>query len=80
MNKTEFMNKITKAANKTGFALKQHSPEILAVTGTVGVVASAVIACIATTKVSDIISDAKTQVHDLHLVCAAAGIEEPKEK
>ena len=80
MNKTEFMNKITKAANKTGFAIKQHSPEILAVTGTVGVVASAVIACMATTKVSDIISDAKTQVNDLHLVCAAAGIEEPKEK
>ena len=80
MNKTEFMNQITKAANKTGFALKQHSPEIRAVTGTVGVVASAIIACIATTKVSDIISDAKTQVHDLHLVCAAAGIEEPKEK
>lgn len=80
MNKTEIMNKITKAANKTGFALKQHSPEILAVTGTVGVVASAVIACMATTKVNDIISEAKTQVHDLHLVCAAAGIEEPKEK
>ena len=80
MNKTEFMNKITKAVNKTGFAIKQHSPEILAVTGTVGVVASAVIACMATTKVSDIISDAKTQVNDLHLVCAAAGIEEPKEK
>lgn len=80
MNKTEIMNKITKAAHKTGFAIKQHSPEILAVTGTVGVVASAVIACKATTKVNDIISDAKTQVHDLHLVCAAAGIEEPKEK
>ena len=80
MDKTEIMNKITKAANKTGFALKQHSPEILAVTGTVGVVASAVIACMSTTKVNDIISDAKAQVHDLHLVCAAAGIEEPKEK
>lgn len=80
MNKTEIMNKITRAAHKTGFALKQHSPEILAVTGTVGVVASAVLACKATTKVNDIMSDTKSQIHELHLVAAAAGIEEKKEE
>lgn len=80
MNKTEIMNKITRAANKTGFALKKHSPEILAVTGTVGVVASAVLACVATTKVNEIVSDTKSQIHELHLVAAAAGIEEMKEE
>ena len=80
MNKTEIMTKITRAAHKTGFALKQHSPEILAVTGTVGVVASAVLACKATTKVNDIMSDTKSQIHELHLVAAAAGIEEKKEE
>lgn len=80
MNKTEIMNKITRAAHKTGFALKQHSPEILAVTGTVGIVASAVLACKATTKVNDIMSDTNSQIHELHLVAAAAGIEEKKEE
>lgn len=80
MNKTEIMNKITRAAHKSGFALKQHSPEILAVTGTVGVVASAVLACKATTKINDIMSDTKSQIHELHLVAAAAGIEEKKEE
>lgn len=80
MNKTEIMTKITKAANKTGFALKKHSPEILAVTGTLGVVTSAVLACVATTKVSEIVADTKSQIHELHLVAAAAGIEEKEEE
>ena len=52
--------------NKIGFQLKKHSPEILAVTGTIGVVVSAVLACKATTKVSDILEDTKDQVDDVH--------------
>ena len=33
MNKTEIMNKATKAFYKVGFTLKKHSPEILVVAG-----------------------------------------------
>lgn len=57
MNKTEIMNKATKAFYKVGFTLKKHSPEILVVAGVVGTVVSAVLACRATTKVSEIMTD-----------------------
>lgn len=80
MNKTEIVNKITRAAHKTGFTIKKHSPEILAAAGVVGTVASAVMACKATTKVNDIMDDAKNQIHELHLVSAAAGIEDKAEE
>ena len=41
MTKVELMNNVTRAFNRVTFKLKQHSPEILVVTGvvvTVGVV------------------------------------------
>lgn len=62
MNKTEIMNKATKAFYKVGFTLKKHSPEILVVAGVVGTVVSAVLACRATTKVSEIMTDTKIDV------------------
>lgn len=67
MNKTELMNKFTRTMNKGGFWLKQHSPEILTVVGSVGVVAGAVMACVATTKVNFVleeIEDKKTVVDE----------------
>lgn len=76
MKANEFMTNMTRTFNKVGFKLKKHSPEILVVTGVIGTVASAVMACKATTKVADITADAKEQIHDLHLVSVAAGIEE----
>lgn len=79
MNKTDIMKKASLAVNKAGFALKKHSPEILAGVGVVGTVASAVLACKATTKVGDIMDDTKTQVREVHLVMQAAGIEEQSE-
>ena len=45
---------------------KKHSPEILVVTGIVGAVASAVMACKATTKLSDITEEAKEKIDDIH--------------
>ena len=36
---------MTRAIGKAGLKLKKHSPEILAAVGTVGAVASAVMAC-----------------------------------
>lgn len=72
------LSAITKPFGKVGFKVKKHSPEILAVTGTVGVVASAVMACKATTKVSDILEETKTQVDDVHAVLERDDISEEK--
>ena len=55
-------DKMTRAIGKAGLTLKKHSPEILAVVGTVGVVASAVMACKATTKISEILDDTNEQL------------------
>lgn len=63
---------ITRAFHKVGFKLKKHSPEILVVTGVVGVVVSAVMACKATTKVSAIVDKAKLDINDIHDVAADA--------
>lgn len=66
MNTIAIKNTVTKTFYKTGFQLKKHSPEILAVIGTIGVVTSAVMACKATTKVSAIIEDTKANVDAIH--------------
>lgn len=66
MKKAEIMTKMSSTFNKVGFQLKKHSPEILVVTGVVGVVASAVMACKATTKVSAIVDKAKEDVDTIH--------------
>lgn len=66
--KTEIMTKATRAFHKVGFKVQKHSPEILLVTGIVGVVGSAVMACRATTKVNDILEDTKHQVDTINEV------------
>jgi predicted HTH domain antitoxin len=53
-----------------GLKIKKHSPEILLVAGVVGVVTSAVMACKATTKVNEILSNAKEQTDKVHQVLA----------
>lgn len=55
-----------KVFNKVGFQLKKHSPEILIVAGIIGTVASAVMACKATTKVGAIIEKTKEDVELIH--------------
>ena len=62
MKKTELMNNVSRSINRIGFKLKKHSPEILAVTGTIGVVTSAVMACKATTKLGAILEKTKTDM------------------
>ena len=47
--KTELISKVSRSLHKAGFKFKKHSPEILAVTGVIGIVTSAVLACKATT-------------------------------
>ena len=65
-NKNEIVKSISGVANKTVMKLKKHSPEILVVAGVVGTVASAVIACKATTKVSRINEEAKDSIDTIH--------------
>lgn len=66
MNKTELLNKIVFYGNRTGLVLKKHSPVIFAVAGSIGVVVSAVMACKATTKVSEISTEFKASMDDIH--------------
>ena len=66
MNKNEIMASVSRSFYKVGFQLKKHSPEILVVTGVVGVVASAVMACRATTKLAPIVDATKVNAEAIH--------------
>lgn len=78
MNAMEITNKLTRTFGKATFQLKKHSPEILVVTGVVGTVVSAVLACKATTKVGEVMADAKTQIDQVHQVLEDETIPEEK--
>lgn len=68
MKFNELTTNATRAFHRVGFKLKKHSPEILVVTGVVGGVVSAVMACKATTKASAILENAKASVDAIHEV------------
>ena len=68
MKKFEFMTNVTRTFHKVGFQLKKHSPEIMLVAGVAGTVASAVMACKATTKVHEILEETKSEVTQVHEV------------
>lgn len=57
MNKNEIMTKASRTINKLGFQLKKKSPEILVIAGVAGTVASAVMACKATLKLSEVLEE-----------------------
>lgn len=60
------VSKLTRRINKVGFVVKKHSPEILVVAGIAGTVASTIMACKATTKVSTIMNESKEQINQIH--------------
>lgn len=66
MKISELTNAASRAFHSAGLQLKKHSPEILVVTGIVGTVASAVLACKATTKVNFVLEDTKTKIDVIH--------------
>lgn len=66
LNKTEFVNNVTRTFHKAAFKLKKHSPELLVVGGVVGVVGSAIMACKATTKLDGILEESKTKIDKIH--------------
>lgn len=61
------MNKqVMKAFSKIGLTLKKHSPEIFMTVGIAGTVASTVLACKATLKVSEIMDEKEANVEAVH--------------
>lgn len=66
------------ALSKIGFKIRKHSPEILVTAGVVGTVASTIMACKATTKVSDILEDTKAKVDQVHMVLEDNAISEDR--
>lgn len=66
MKKTKISNNITRSLHKVGFKIKKHSPEILAVVGIVGVGATVVTACVATTKLSDILDETTDTIEKIN--------------
>ena len=64
--KNELVAKASRSLHKVGFKIKKYSPEILVVAGVVGIVTSTVMACKATTKVSEIVDDTKLTIDAIH--------------
>lgn len=54
--------------SKAELKLKKHSPEILVVSGVIGMIGTVVTACKATTKVDSVIEEAKEKVDQIHEV------------
>ena len=68
--------KLMKTYKKVELKAIKHSPEILAGVGVVGVVGSLVMACKATTKLSDILDESKEQLNKIKEVAADPAYEE----
>lgn len=66
MAKLEIMNTVTRSLHRVGFTFKKHSPEILVGAGIVGVVGSAVMACKATTKLDEVLTEPKEKIEKIH--------------
>lgn len=62
------IEKANAMVHKAGFKMKKYSPEILIITGVIGAVGASVMACIATTKVNDILEEAKEDLNAVHKV------------
>lgn len=66
MKINNLVNSATRTFNRAGLKLKKYSPEIMVTAGVIGVVASAVMACKATTKASSIVDEMKEEMDKIH--------------
>lgn len=66
MSKFTIVNNLSRNLHKVGFKLQKHSPEIMVGAGIVGVVASTILACKATTKLSGILEEGKGKSEQIH--------------
>lgn len=62
MKKFKLPASATRTINRVAFKIRKHSPEILVVSGIVGAVTSTVMACKATTKIDEVITESKEHV------------------
>ena len=69
-------NNIARTFYKVGLKFKKHSPEILMVAGIAGTVASAVMACKATTKLNTILEESKDNIDKIHKYVETEGFSE----
>lgn len=60
------LTKVSESFNKLSFQIKKNSPAILVGTGIVGVVATVILGCKASTKVEGILADTKEKVKVIH--------------
>ena len=67
MNFGNIKNSVTLVFGRGGLLLKKHSPELLMVTGVVGIVASTVMACRATLKVGEIFEESKENLEKIEI-------------
>lgn len=77
--KNDIMLKASRTFSKAGLVIKKHSPEILMVAGIAGTVASTVLACKATTKVSKILEEKNETVNQIHQCLESEEIEYTEE-
>ncbi len=66
MNKNEIIATVNSKVSKLGFKFRKHSPEIFIISGIVGGIAAAVMACTATTKAGKVIDKAKDDLDMIH--------------
>ena len=66
IDKTEIMEKMTRTASKCGYKLKKASPTIMIVGAAIGGVTATVLACKATIKAQDILTEHNAQVESIH--------------
>lgn len=64
--KQEIINKSTRLLSSTKYQIKKYSPEILMIAGITGTIVGTVLACKATTKVSEIMEEKNKLVEDVH--------------
>ena len=66
IDKTEIVETMTRAASKCGYKLKKASPTIMIVGAAIGGVTATVLACKATIKAQDIMTEHYAQVESIH--------------
>lgn len=76
MKDNDLMNKMSRGLHKMAFGFKKRSPEILVAVGIVGAVASAVMACKATTKIDEILGETKDKLDKIKECADNSDMEE----
>ena len=66
MKKEIIMKNVSSVLSRTKIGLRKYGPDILVVAGIAGTIASTVLACRATTKLSTILDESKENVETIH--------------